>query len=184
MNTFNNNDEVHPERIKNPAVEYEDRDLSPRAVFIFLIALAITIIIAHLVIWSMFRTFGHQNITPLPRSTAISTPARELPGGDPVRAFPAPQLQPDPVADLNKFRSREEQILHSYDFVDKDKVIVRIPIDRAMQLLLQRGLPVRQPGQVTASMPGVTSSGESGGTSATAGGSGTAVNSAGRKLQH
>jgi hypothetical protein len=45
--------------------------------------------------------------------------------------------------EINEFRLQEEQTLHSYAWVDKDAGTVRIPIDRAMQLIAQRGLPVR-----------------------------------------
>lgn len=40
-------------------------------------------------------------------------------------------------------RLREENTLSTYDYVDKNAGTVRIPIDRAMDLLAQRGLPVR-----------------------------------------
>ena len=38
---------------------------------------------------------------------------------------------------------QEEQTLHSYGWVDQPAGVVRIPIDRAMELLAQRGLPTR-----------------------------------------
>lgn len=165
MSTNQNEENRLPEQFKNPEVDYEHRDLSPRAVFMFLIGLALVIVVAGLILWGMFRTFGHGNVTPQPHSTAISTPVRALPsGGDPAQTFPAPQLQPDPTADLNKFRTREEQILSSYGWVDKDNGVVRIPIDRAMQLIEQRGLPVRVPGQPIPSVPPPPSGQPAGGT--------------------
>jgi hypothetical protein len=60
---------------------------------------------------------------------------------------PFPKLQVSPAVDLAKFRTEEAAALDNYGWVDKDKGIVRIPIDRAMDLVLQRGLPARQPGQ-------------------------------------
>ncbi len=147
MNSSDIEGNLHPEHIRNPEVAYERRDLSARGVLLFLLALAVTALFAHLIIWGMFRSLGHHEIIPQPYSTAIGTPENTLPKGDPALAFPAPQLQPDPPADLNKFRARENQILGSYGFVDKDKGIVRIPIDRAMDLLLQRGLPTQPPAQ-------------------------------------
>ncbi len=136
---------LHPEHIRNPEVAYERRDLSARGVLLFLLALAVTGLFMHLIIWAMFRNLSHREVVPQPSSQAIATPQNTLPTGDPARSFPAPQLQPDPPADLNKFVARENQILGSYDYVDKDRGVVRIPIDRAMQLLLQRGLPTRPP---------------------------------------
>ncbi len=154
-----------PERFKNPAVDYERRDLSARAVFLFLAGLALVMVAAGLILWGMFRTFGRGNVTPQPRATAISTAQKALPaGGDPARNFPAPQLQPDPTADMDSFRAREDQVLNSYDWVDKDNGVVRIPIDRAMQLIEQRGLPVRVPGQPIPSVPPPPSGQPGGGT--------------------
>ena len=57
--------------------------------------------------------------------------------------FPQPQLETNERTELNDARLREEDILSTYDYVDKNAGTVRIPIDRAMDLLVQRGLPVR-----------------------------------------
>ena len=56
--------------------------------------------------------------------------------------FVGPRLQPDPPADLREILAHEEQILDSYGWVDRERGVVRIPIERAMDLLLERGLPV------------------------------------------
>jgi len=42
-------------------------------------------------------------------------------------------------------RAAQERELTTYGWVDKEKQTVRIPIDRAMELLAQRGLPARNP---------------------------------------
>ncbi len=60
-----------------------------------------------------------------------------------VATFPAPRLQTDDgaqeVADLH---AREDLLLEHYSEVDQSKGTIRIPIERAMQLIVQRGLPV------------------------------------------
>ena len=45
---------------------------------------------------------------------------------------------------LQKFREEEEHLLTSYGWVDQNAGVVRLPIDRAKALLLERGLPVRE----------------------------------------
>lgn len=56
--------------------------------------------------------------------------------------------QPPPEAEqLSGIRAAQRRRLEEYAWVDRRKRIVRIPIERAMQLLLERGLPVR--GEVT-----------------------------------
>jgi hypothetical protein len=52
-------------------------------------------------------------------------------------------LQTTPIPDLKAIRAAEEQVLTSYGWVDARRGVVRIPIARAMDLLVQRGLPVR-----------------------------------------
>ena len=54
---------------------------------------------------------------------------------------PSPELQTSPQEDLKAFRARQIARLHSYGWVDRDKGIVHIPIDRAMQELVQKGIP-------------------------------------------
>jgi hypothetical protein len=56
---------------------------------------------------------------------------------------PQPRLQTDPVQDLLKFRTSEETVLQSYGWVDPQAGIVRIPIQRAMELLAQNPPPAR-----------------------------------------
>ena len=51
---------------------------------------------------------------------------------------PQPLLQINPSTDLEQFRAHEEELLHTYGWIDRDKGIVRIPIDRAMELTAQK----------------------------------------------
>jgi hypothetical protein len=54
---------------------------------------------------------------------------------------PQPRLQVAPVQELQQMRAAEEALLHSYGWSDQAAGIVHIPIDRAMTLLVERGLP-------------------------------------------
>jgi hypothetical protein len=56
---------------------------------------------------------------------------------------PEPRLQEHPREDLSELRAREDEILSSYGWVDRNAGVVRIPIDAAMKLTLERGLPAR-----------------------------------------
>ena len=47
-------------------------------------------------------------------------------------------------ADIRTLRSRESKILNSYEWIDQKKQIARIPIDRAIALILKKGLPVKE----------------------------------------
>ena len=60
-----------------------------------------------------------------------------------ARLPPMPRLQSAPITDLKDMRAAEDQILSGYGWVDQQHGVVRIPIDRAIDLLAQRGLPAR-----------------------------------------
>jgi hypothetical protein len=56
---------------------------------------------------------------------------------------PEPRLQAAPATDLARIRAEEEALLHRYEWIDPKSGLVRIPIDRAMELVATRGLPTR-----------------------------------------
>jgi hypothetical protein len=73
-----------------------------------------------------------------PPNPLVAAGARQVP--------PEPRLQANPLADLRALRATEEETLTTYAWVDKNAGIVRIPIERAMQLLVERGVPARTEG--------------------------------------
>jgi hypothetical protein len=56
---------------------------------------------------------------------------------------PKPRLEVYPHVDLGRKMRADEAVLNSYGWVDRKSGIVRIPIDRAVKLLTERGLPAR-----------------------------------------
>jgi len=84
------------------------------------------------------------------RAAAASTRAYPLAAGQENRLPPEPRLQSNPRQDLRDLRAEEDETLGSYRWVDRNNGVVGIPIDEAMKLTLQRGLPARQqPPQAT-----------------------------------
>jgi hypothetical protein len=65
---------------------------------------------------------------------------------EPGRLPPAPRLQTQPFADIERQRAEERRLLDSYGWVDEKAGIARIPIERAKKLLLERGLPAASAG--------------------------------------
>lgn len=65
---------------------------------------------------------------------------------DQIPRYPAPGLQVNPQVDLQEYRSRSENDLNSYGWIDSARGVTKIPIESAMNLLLSRGLPVRPAG--------------------------------------
>jgi hypothetical protein len=80
------------------------------------------------------------------------------------RLPPVPRLQQFPRVEFFDFRRSEESLLREYGWMNKSEGIVHIPIDEAMRLTVERGLPARaqdpaQPAQTTGMMPSDASSG-------------------------
>jgi hypothetical protein len=58
-------------------------------------------------------------------------------------APPEPRLEANPLQDLQALHDKEDALLKRYRWIDKPKGIVQIPVDRAMVVLAERGLPAR-----------------------------------------
>jgi hypothetical protein len=54
-----------------------------------------------------------------------------------------PRLQVSPPLDLEAFRAKEQTELNTYGWINRTSGIVRVPIERAMEMVLQEGLPTR-----------------------------------------
>jgi hypothetical protein len=54
---------------------------------------------------------------------------------------PPPRLQEKPANDLARMRAAEDRALDGYRWIDKERGVVQLPVDRAMELLLKEGLP-------------------------------------------
>ena len=57
---------------------------------------------------------------------------------------PAPRLQAHPAAELASLRRAEDQRLSSYGWIDPQQRLVHVPIERAIEILAERGLPEPQ----------------------------------------
>jgi len=120
-----------------PPPRYEPKDISVRGVLWFAVGLLISAVIIHFALGWLYAAFEHHYPSP-------DSPSRIAFGAKMIA--PQPQLQIDPGADLEKFRAEEDAKLNSYGWVDREREVIRIPIQRAMELIAQRGLPVRGPG--------------------------------------
>jgi hypothetical protein len=62
-----------------------------------------------------------------------------------ARMPPGPLLQESPAPDHTAFRAEEDAALSTYGWVDKGRGVARIPVEEAMRLLAERGLPRTAP---------------------------------------
>jgi hypothetical protein len=56
---------------------------------------------------------------------------------------PAPRLETTSGEERGRINAAEEALLSQYAWVDRERGVVRIPIDRALDLIAARGLPAR-----------------------------------------
>jgi hypothetical protein len=123
-------DKSHGAPIPSPG--YETRDANVRGVIAFLVTLSIVLAMALLVSWGIFRYFSMT--LPDRKPASPFTEIRQLPSG--------PELQVYPRQDYVRFLENQQRSLESYAWENRDAGTVRVPIERAMDLLLQKGLPV------------------------------------------
>ncbi len=107
-----------------------------RAISLTGLALAIGIAIVFVLVYGMFRYLGHHPETIIPLNPLAETDQQQLP--------PPPRIEEHPAVELQLLRSQEDQILSTYGWTDKKSGVVRIPVERAMELQLERGFPVRK----------------------------------------
>ncbi|HXM44708.1 MAG TPA: hypothetical protein VN924_25955 [Bryobacteraceae bacterium] len=119
---------------RNPHVHHEPGDVDARTLTKFGMAMAALIVIFLVGLWGMFDYLIHREAElGLPMSASAMVNAQKHP--------PDPQLQAHAAQDMRNWRAAEERAMHQYAWIDPDKGIVQIPVERAMDLIAQRGLP-------------------------------------------
>lgn len=118
----------------NPTVAHERTDADTRAITQFGIALVLVVVLSQLALWWLFNSFTR-------RESKLNPPVTALVRAQAPTEPPEPRLQANPQADMRTMREKEETILNHYGWVDPNRGVVRIPIDRALDLVAEHGLP-------------------------------------------
>ncbi len=156
-----------PEKI-DTSLGYEASDASVGGIAVFLVSLFILVGVIGIVCYGIgawfnarmdrqdgpdskwTKTADVRQLGNFPSSPELQNKVAEL-----TQSFPTPRLQVDngdqDVADLH---ARENLLLDNYTWIDQSKGTVRIPIERAMALIAQRGLPVAKPVETAPPMTG------------------------------
>lgn len=129
--------------VQNPDVAHEHSDVDVRGILSFALVLFAFTVVTFVLIWWLFGYFAV-------RETKSDRPLLPLVSSSSgVMLPPEPRLQVSPSQDMQELRAAEDALLNSYGWVDQQVGVVRIPIERAMQLLAERGLPAREDDRVT-----------------------------------
>lgn len=118
-------------------VPVEGDGINYRGIVWFVVVLAITVAISQVLVWGMFEVMARRVAGADAPRAPLARPAGAPPQG--------PALLLDEPANLRDFRIDEELRLNSYGWIDRNAGTVRLPIERAKALLLERGLPAREP---------------------------------------
>ena len=114
--------------------QHETTDANVHVVAWAAISLAAMIVLVLAGVWWVYKYVRAQDQVRDVRRTLVP-PAPPVP--------PQPRIQVNPQEDFQAYKREQERILTSYGWISRDDGRVRIPIDRAMDLLVQRGLPAR-----------------------------------------
>jgi hypothetical protein len=119
-------------------VNFESSDVDASSLLKYGFVLVVTTAVVVVLLWRLYFVF-------VAREAARQPPPPILKVDPEAMTVPLPNLQAQPTLDLTAFRAREDGVLHSYGWVDKEKSVVRIPIEEAMRIVLERGLPPAAP---------------------------------------
>ena len=146
---------------------HEASDINVKAIFGFLLFLMIGGLVTHVTLWGMY-VFLDKRAAKMDEGVKTPVQAQVEAQRNPAApkhvaqsgqvgaerpetmketverlqaTFPSPRLQDDDVRDMNMMRASEDKLVHGYTWIDKNTGAVRIPVERAMEVLAERGLP-------------------------------------------
>jgi hypothetical protein len=131
----------------NPGFESEDlRSKSIVGFFMGLVGMCVLVFLLLRGLYGFLDAHVRAHQPPLgPLAPAASADTRDLNKAEAKaeikQVFPDPRLEEDERGELKNILLDQQQKLNSYGWVDEKAGVARIPIERAMQLVAQRGLP-------------------------------------------
>lgn len=121
---------LDPKSKGSPSPGHERRDVTFRLIVFAAIGLVIALAVAVVGMERLFDYLAARTAQRGEPASPLAAAGRQVP--------PEPRLQTAPIEDLRALRAREQSLLDGYGWVDTKSGVVRIPIARAMELLLQR----------------------------------------------
>lgn len=131
-----NHNPIHEPDAHDIAAGHETHDASIRAIVVTGAGVAIGTALVFLFVYFIFQYLAEHPVTTAPFNPMAETDRQQLP--------PLPRIEEHPAMELKDLHSFEDKLLTTYGWADKNTGVVRIPIDRAMDLQLQRGFPTRK----------------------------------------
>lgn len=114
-----------------PPTAHEESDVDTGALGWFLAIMAVSLLIVGGLVYWQYRRFER---------LARANDPEPLPRADQREPPPPPHLQVNEIADMTRLRDEQTALLHRMEWVDPKARTVRIPIERAMEIVSRGGL--------------------------------------------
>jgi len=158
-----------PEEV-DTSLGYEGSDVGVTGIIVFMVSMAIFVVVTAASCYYIGKVINAQmnkedgptskwsktvdirQLGNLPSNPEMQNKVAQL-----MQTFPTPRVQVDNGnEDIAVLHAKEDLLLDHYTWIDESKGTVRIPIERAMQLIAQQGLPVAPPVKTQLLMTGDT----------------------------
>jgi len=126
----------------DPNARWEKRDVNIKGLFIFGFWMAVVLAVTMVGMNFAFKAFKTANPMGPTRSPMVQEGARTIPA--------PPLLQVHPHRELQDYCDAQQKDVSTYAWIDQASGVVRIPVDRAEDLILAKGLPARTAAEAAA----------------------------------
>jgi len=123
----------HQGEPRHEDTHFEITDISGRNVFLTGAGVLIGMWVLTGLLYFYFSFLAHDRARVSPSPLPVAGRSESLP--------PQPRLQQSPPRDLKALRAREDWELNHYHWIDKNNGTVAIPIEQAMRIVAERGIP-------------------------------------------
>jgi hypothetical protein len=152
--------------ISNPEVRHEESDVRIKPIVWFGVWLTVSTVVIYFLLYGLFNYFESREAKTETPPPALADERQALPPEPRLQLAPSqvgqtqPNLREHPLAELKTLKEEEERLLTTYG-VDESSGAIRIPIQRAKQLVLERNLLKSAPASARQSGAGAQSPSDS-----------------------
>ena len=136
---------------------HETAEIRTSPIIKFMVWLGAAALLVFILMGVLFKVMDDKAVKAEPRQSPLVTRERE-------RMPPEPRLQVTPLRDYHVYRAAQDSLLETYGWANRETGTVRIPIERAMEILAARGLGASRPGAAPSSLVPNSGGGNSDGT--------------------
>lgn len=123
-----------------------DREINVKSIVLTGVWLMAGIVVSMIFSWYFSVFLKNQQIAADPAATPLEVRGRVMPPGERLQPSPFEGMDLEtPERQLDAFLAQQSAALNSYGWVSKQAGIAHIPVERAIELLVAKGLPGSAP---------------------------------------